>query len=140
MHWNLPSVNDEEREWAEELWTRFGFVGEDLTPLLRLLRHLRSDWRADMEARLTVALQEALQPIIPCADCEVDVFEIDERFMVNDQVWAAAGLEPDSGWMCVECLEARLGRELVADDFADLPMNAPDYPHSPRLADRIAAR
>jgi len=60
--------------------------------------------------------------------------------MVNDEVWAAAGLsdEPDSGMLCISCLEQRLGRALVASDFPDIPINRGSFPLSPLLESRIA--
>jgi hypothetical protein len=40
-----------------------------------------------------------------------------EWYMVHDEVWAAAGMAPRGGCLCVGCLESRLGRRLVARDF-----------------------
>ena len=39
--------------------------------------------------------------------------------MVHDEVWAAAGLRHDDGWVCLRCLSNRLGRKLVLEDFTD---------------------
>jgi hypothetical protein len=57
-----------------------------------------------------------------CFDCteSIDL----EDFMVHDEIWAAAGM--DRGYLCVGCLEARLGRELTRADFTDVPVNQPD--------------
>lgn len=135
MHWNLPSVTDEEREYAEELWNEFGFPGDDLTPMLRLLRSLHAAWNEGVQRRVA----DALGLVIPCLDCEVDLVEIEEKFMVRDEVWAAAQLRPESGWICIECLEARLGRRLTRDDFKqDVGMTTLEhYPRSERLKDRL---
>lgn len=62
-----------------------------------------------------------------CVDCGTDVCPTEvgraEFYMVHDPVWAAAGIAPNGGCLCVGCLEARLGRHLDADDFANVPMN-----------------
>jgi len=55
--------------------------------------------------------------------------------MVHDEVWAAAGMHEHDGWLCVDCLERRLGRQRTADDLQDVPLNNPgDAPDPPRLA------
>lgn len=42
-----------------------------------------------------------------------------EYFMVWDDIW------PDEcDFLCISCLEARLGRELVLGDFNDAPLNS----------------
>jgi hypothetical protein len=57
--------------------------------------------------------------------------------MVRDDVWTAAGIR--DGFLCVGCLERRLGRSLAPDDFPDLPINEPGDPwDTPRLAARKA--
>jgi hypothetical protein len=38
--------------------------------------------------------------------------------MVEDEVWAAAGLGREDGFLCLSCLERRLGRWLRCEDFA----------------------
>ena len=73
--------------------------------------------------------------------------------MVTDEIWAQAGMETDlipwyrpdgtpvgpHDYLCVGCLEARLGRELTAADFTDAPINGPAYMHrnTPRLNGRL---
>jgi hypothetical protein len=58
---------------------------------------------------------------LKCPDCQgYDP----EDYIVTAEVWAAAGLEPDSGWFHLACLSMRLGRLLVEADFpADTPAN-----------------
>ncbi len=54
---------------------------------------------------------------------------------------------PARGYLCVGCLEARLGRQLHRGDFADAPLNDLSYyrpekawwHRSDRLRDRLAA-
>jgi hypothetical protein len=53
--------------------------------------------------------------------------------MVTDEVWAAAGAA-DS--LCVGCLEERLGRQLVPEDFPALPLNDDHETDSVRLRTR----
>jgi hypothetical protein len=51
-----------------------------------------------------------------------------EYYMVTSEVWAAAGRDShDGGYLCIGCLEARLSRELTPVDFADFPVNQPDW-------------
>jgi hypothetical protein len=52
-----------------------------------------------------------------CADCGVDVVTIGHWYMVSTEVWAASGLGPDDGVLCLVCLERRLGRPLGQRDF-----------------------
>jgi hypothetical protein len=67
--------------------------------------------------------------------------------MVTKAVWAAAGMPPatikcynetDGDFLCIGCIEKRLGRPLTAADFADVPLNEPSPWDTPRLAARKA--
>jgi hypothetical protein len=40
--------------------------------------------------------------------------------MVADQLWKAAGMAPHGGMLCLVCLERRIGRPLVVEDFTAL--------------------
>jgi hypothetical protein len=68
-----------------------------------------------------------------------------EYYMVHDEVWFAAGMTErsqrrSSDFLCIGCLEARLGRTLIRRDFADVPINQPDdHHHSFRLKARLLA-
>ena len=84
----------------------------------------------------------------PCTDCGLDTTPCTgrrgcrhigkwEHYMVHDDVWATAGME--EGFLCVGCLEGRLGRELTAADFTPAPINDPDPWDTPRLAARKAS-
>jgi hypothetical protein len=66
--------------------------------------------------------------------------------MTKPAVWAKAWEGRLKPWhrapgqqiLCIECLEHRIGRQLVADDFASVPINdARDLPVSARLAARL---
>jgi hypothetical protein len=66
--------------------------------------------------------------------------------MVHDRVWQAARA-PARGYLCIGCLETRLGRQLCRRDFTAAPVNSlhpwwRDYAwwyRTWRLADRLAA-
>lgn len=76
----------------------------------------------------------------PCADCLAPT--IDEHYMVSDSVWATAGMPPGPfAWLCVGCLEKRLGRMLCRADFTPAPVNRDGWHQrrSERLADRLAS-
>ncbi|SOD63658.1 hypothetical protein SAMN06297387_11211 [Streptomyces zhaozhouensis] len=78
-----------------------------------------------------------------CVDCHSSIK--DEFFMVHDPVWAKARMENYGGFLCVGCLEKRIGRRLRRGDFTDCPMNKPDFtyldgrpvPKSRRLRNRL---
>ena len=60
---------------------------------------------------------------VPCTDCGFVPFD---HYMVWDELWAKAGLDPRE-ICCLECLERRLGRPLGVDDFPPLPVNRLAY-------------
>lgn len=91
----------------------------------------------------------------PCKDCGVDTAPItgkgcgDERwgrrdalgweyYMVHNVLWDAAG--GADGFLCIGCLELRLGRMLTPDDFANLPINGSSPWDTARLANRKRPR
>jgi hypothetical protein len=62
-----------------------------------------------------------------CTDCGTETLSVEpdvptEYYMVHDDVWEAARM-PDHGFLCIGCLEARLGRQLHSGDFTECPMN-----------------
>lgn len=99
-------------------------------------------------------------------DCGVDTAAIDEYYHVWEDVWfAALGVEwhgppvfnacrdhinwslwpnveipwsaIEAGYLCLGCLETRLGRKLDRSDFSDAPVNTGYEPRSERMLDRI---
>jgi hypothetical protein len=58
-----------------------------------------------------------------------------ETYIVSDYVWKAAGMEPWGGCLCIGCLEKRIGRRLIPDDFPDHVFNT-GFPGTPRLLER----
>jgi hypothetical protein len=70
-----------------------------------------------------------------------------EHYMVTGDVWGAAGMpasavrahgQSDGDFLCIGCLENRIGRLLCAQDFTDAPINDPDDPWAtPRIRSRL---
>ena len=75
-------------------------------------------------------------PEFNCFDCGVNTLENREYYMLRDDVWFAIVDRPH-GMLCVGCVEVRLGRELVCDDFAQVPLNTKIFNVSERLASRL---
>jgi hypothetical protein len=88
-----------------------------------------------------------------CIDCGLDTAPNDDRrkrgagkseyYMVRDSVWEKAGMSERkhrATFLCIGCLEARLGRMLTARDFTHVPINRPDRWKSPRLNARLSNR
>ena len=108
-------------------------------------------WEANnLNEQLTFdALVRAGEPT-PCDDCKVDVMPYDDEgrpiesswewYMVKPEIWKAAhkdGIAPR--YLCIGCLESRIGRELISSDFATVPLNEPSWMDSKRLLDRVGA-
>ncbi len=70
-----------------------------------------------------------------CNDCQVDTEELQEYYMVHGRLWDKAGMQ--DGFLCVGCLEVRLGRLLTAEDFTDCLLNDISALES---SDRLVAR
>ena len=84
--------------------------------------------------------------ISACADCGVGTFTLDEWYIVKDPIWSQAWAGRLKPWhalrgqqiLCIGCLEARIGRTLMACDFTDAPVNDPDrFVMSERLREPI---
>jgi hypothetical protein len=52
-----------------------------------------------------------------CHDCGIDIVAVGHWCMVEDAVWAATGLGKEDGVLCLQCIETRLRRALVYEDF-----------------------
>jgi hypothetical protein len=60
-----------------------------------------------------------------------------EVYTVRDAIWAKAGMKPFGGCLCIDCLEARLGRKLESKDFlCGHEFNDPSLPGTIRLLER----
>lgn len=77
----------------------------------------------------------------PCKDCGTDTTPCTNRagcrhagrwewYMVLPAIWAAVGMTVHGGFLCIGCLEKRLGRQLRAADFTVAPINMVGHPWS----------
>ncbi|MBA4037433.1 MAG: hypothetical protein C0480_22855 [Bradyrhizobium sp.] len=84
--------------------------------------------RAKMEKALA-----ASGSVISTADgVDQTVDDRSEIYMVRDKVWRQAGMGPNSGCLCIGCLERRIKRPLKLEDFPRRhPLNT--MPGTPRL-------
>lgn len=93
-----------------------------------------------------------------CTDCRIDITPETRHhhprpgrwqpipgcwhwYLVRDDVWALAGMEPDGGYLCIPCLERRLGQPLTAADLLPSLINDPtdlDAPPLLRLKKELA--
>lgn len=78
---------------------------------------------------------------LPCMDCGVNTgyTGIAEYYHVWEEVWNIALGRPDAptdefvpgltdaGYLCIGCIEERLGRRLTVEDFSDAPINQPEF-------------
>ena len=85
-------------------------------------------------ARYECAECESDCRVFVCVDCKVNTLHIQEYYMVTNAVWEQGGL--GRGMLCVGCLELRIGRTLIAEDFPALPVNLGVFPKSERLSSR----
>ncbi len=58
-----------------------------------------------------------------CIDCPRDTRH--EHYFVNNSVWFGEAKMPETGMLCVQCLEGRIGRRLEPSDFTDAFINDP---------------
>jgi len=76
-----------------------------------------------------------------CIDCSVDTRKINEFYMVHRELWLTAVPDEDNAmtkFLCIGCLERRLGRKLIALDFqANVPLN---WPGIRTMSDRLLSR
>ena len=72
-----------------------------------------------------------------CLDCAVDTHEINEYYMVHDELWLMAN-PADYGELCIGCLESRIGRKLNANDFTNYAVNKGFFEQSDRLKERLS--
>ena len=83
----------------------------------------------------------------PCFGCGVETIPAtgeQEYYSVRDEIWAATELPFTFGYyLCIGCLEQRIGRRLTRADFSDAPINAPDDDvwslRTARLRDRLSS-
>lgn len=73
-----------------------------------------------------------------CLDCKRNVTDLEEMFMVFDEVWLEV-VRNRQGMLCVKCFEKRLGRQLVHGDFTHCHLNAGKENKSQLLLDRLGS-
>lgn len=66
-----------------------------------------------------------------CDDCGIDVHSISEWFMLRHEVWPEG-----AKFLCVQCVENRIGRKLEFEDFMPCWGNV-RWPFSKRLESRF---
>lgn len=72
-----------------------------------------------------------------CLDCREDVSKIKEYCMLVDSTWYLIH-NSAKGMLCVGCIESRLGRRLIPDDFNESYLNrSRSFERSARLLDRM---
>lgn len=72
-----------------------------------------------------------------CADCGVDTSVLGEEYMVTPDLWNSSGMT--RGYLCVGCLENRIGRPITPNDFTLWHINCSGR-KSHRLANRLGAK
>lgn len=71
-----------------------------------------------------------------CEDCRLDTSRAKEHYFVDTAVWTS--VHPSLyGMLCIGCLEDRLGRRLVPDDFPKVFIN---NPKRNSMSDRLRSR
>lgn len=75
------------------------------------------------------------KPHWDCLDCRNDTLLKNEYYMVHNTLWAEANPQ-DSGMLCIECFEKRIGRRLNGADFIECKTNGKGH-HSELLHSRI---
>lgn len=71
-----------------------------------------------------------------CVDCNENTKL--EHYFTNAEVWFNEAKMPETGMLCIGCLEKRINRTLNKNDFTSAHINNPRrYAMTTRLADRI---
>lgn len=74
-----------------------------------------------------------------CVDCGYNTSL--EHYFVHNEVWYGVAGMPESGMLCIGCLEARIGRTLTPSDFPKVHINNPKtHPMTLRLVSRIEGK
>jgi len=75
-----------------------------------------------------------------CNDCSRNLFKMKEfNYIVKNNIWEVA---VNCRFLCIECLEKRLGRKLEKEDFDwDVPVNFMGlFPRGKRLLSRMKGK
>ena len=78
------------------------------------------------KTRFSLIPKYRYEELYPCMDCEIDTgYEV--AYMIDHNLWRDI-LNLDRGFLCLDCLEKRLGRKLKLSDFPEeLRINTPIY-------------
>jgi len=57
-----------------------------------------------------------------CYECNRNLEEIKQYFMIKNHLWRSYGV--GDNFLCMDCLEQRIGRRLLLDDFTFCTTNA----------------
>jgi hypothetical protein len=119
-------------------------LGVEPDVLVKCLRAPYWDWQVcasamrewDEPYKLT---DEEREIAFRCMDCAVDTQDIHEYYTLHNHVWYDITSHTcGRGMLCLGCVEHRLGRTLVPEDFqAGVPINEGYWPRSERFVDRI---
>jgi hypothetical protein len=82
-------------------------------------------------------MDDSILPYFLCMDCKKDTNNSNEIYSLKQRIWLRAN-PLIARMLCLECVERRLGRNLVADDFSRAPINAENAAVCPALATRLA--
>jgi len=115
-----------------------------------VLRNIVGLWEANHSDLTFDGLVEWGRPCA-CDDCGTDVTPYDEDgrliegasewYIVEDEVWeAAVGPDSSTRYLCIGCLEERIGRRLCGDDFPDIRISEPSWLCTPRLRALLSDR
>jgi len=58
-----------------------------------------------------------------CRDCGINTLEINEYYMLKNDIWLQINGGHLKGILCIDCAEKRLGRMTTPNDFNDYPIN-----------------
>lgn len=114
-------------------------LGEDI---IQQLDKFRKDKRNFGSFDAAISAAAALIALSPnCVDCGSDTIIGNEYYMVTDEVWLGSGMKhghrSGDGYLCIGCLEERIGRALTREDFPDYPVNTSQDTRSARLQARL---
>lgn len=111
----------------------------------RSLNYLAQDleWKETPEAEAFFKMRRDEFNICPCFDCNVSTIQIGEYYNVHKEIWEESGIENERGapphvYLCIGCLESRIGRILQPEDFGHCVINVdPLHYRSSRFCQRL---
>lgn len=58
-----------------------------------------------------------------CMDCKIETMRNNNYYMIHNELWNKFATADGKGFLCVECLEKRMGRKLTKEDLTDCIAN-----------------